>query len=103
MKDIVISKSDSKSLLTAIKIAIDDCDYVTANMFEAFLDVAVSSYLRGKGLRLDGLHQQKNRDYASLQVADALWEFASDESSYSWFVEWIARLDSSLAEKELLP
>lgn len=98
-----VSTDDSKSILGILDGALHKYDYVTPFLFSTLLDVAIYSYIRGKGVKVDGVHQHKKRDEVALQIADTLWEFATDDPKYAWFVKWMKRLDKAIVEREIKP
>jgi len=101
--DVTISAGDSRSLLGILEYTLRQYDYATPHVFSFLLHAVIHSYVRGRGIKLDGVHQQKQRDDISLQIADTLWEYASDNAKYVWFVEWVKRLDKSMKEREVRP
>lgn len=101
--DIAVSTGDSKSLLGILEYTLRQYDYSTPHVFSLLLNAVICSYIRGRGLKLDGIHQQKQRDEIALQIADTLWEYASDNARYVWFVEWVRKLDKSMKEREVRP
>ena len=101
--DITVSAGDSRSLLGILEYTLRQYDYATPHVFSLLLNAVIYSYIRGRGIKLDGIHQQRQRDDVSLQIADTLWEYASDNAKYVWFVEWVDKLDKSMKEREVRP
>lgn len=97
-----VSKSDCKSLLSSLKYTLEQIDYPNTGIFSECLKLLTQGYLRGRGIRLDGFSQQKEKEQYVLFLADVMWEMSLEEDSYRWFVEWVKKLESAVKEKEVL-
>lgn len=97
-----VSKSDCKSLLNSLKYALEQIDYPNTGIFSECLKLLTQGYLRGRGVRLDGFNQQKEKEQYVLFLADVMWEMALEEDSCKWFVEWVSKLEGAVREKEVL-
>jgi len=97
-----VSKSDCKSLLNSLKYTLEQIDYPNTGIFSECLKLLTQGYLRGRGVRLDGFNQQKEKEQYVLFLADVMWEMALEEDSCKWFVEWVSKLESAVKEKEVL-
>ena len=100
---ITVPKSDCKSLLNSLYCTIETIDYPNTAVFSECLKLLVQSYLRGRGVRLDGINQQKDKEHYVLYLADVLWEMAVDNAEYDWFIRWIVKLEKVVKEREVLP
>ena len=97
-----VSKSDCKSLLNSLKCTLEQIDYPNTGIFSECLKLLTQSYLRGRGVRLDGFNQQKEKEQYVLFIADVMWEMALEDDSCEWFVRWVKKLESAVKEKEVL-
>ena len=98
-----VSKSDCKSLLTSLRCTLEQIDYPNTGIFSECLKLLTQGYLRGRGVRLDGFNQQKEKEQYVLFLADVMWETALEDASCEWFVRWVSRLECAVKEKEVLP
>ena len=57
-----VSKSDCKSLLNSLKHTLEHMDYPNTGIFSECLKLVTQGYLRGRGIRLDGFNQQKEKE-----------------------------------------
>ena len=97
-----VSKSDCKSLLTSLRCTLEQIDYPNTGIFSECLKLITQGYLRGRGVRLDGFNQQKEKEQYVLFIADVMWEMALEDDSCEWFVRWVKKLESAVKEKEVL-
>jgi len=97
-----VSKSDRKSLLNSLKCTLEQIDYPNTGIFSECLKLIIQGYLRGRGIRLDGINQQKEKEQYVLFIADVMWEMALEEDSCKWFVKWVSKLEAAVKEKEVL-
>ena len=100
---LTIPKSDCKSLLNNLYCTIETIDYPNTGIFSECLKLLIQSYLRGRGVRLDGINQQKDKEQHILFLADTLWDMAVEHESYDWFIRWIVKLEKVVKERELKP
>ena len=98
-----VPKSDCKSLLNSLYCTIDAMDYPNTAIFSECFKVLLQSYLRGRGVRLDGVNQQKYKEEYVLFLADVLWDMAVEDEAYDWFIRWITRLEKVAKQREIMP
>ena len=101
--NLTVSKSDCKSLLSSLHSSLEAMDYPNTGVFSECLKLILQSYLRGRGIHLDGVTQQKCKEKYVLFLADVLWEVAVEDETYDWFIRWITRLDKMMKEREISP
>ena len=97
-----VSKRDCKSLLNSLKFTLKYIDYPNTGIFAECLKLLTQGYLRGRGIYLDGVNQQKKKEQYVLFLADVMWETALEDESCEWFVKWVSRLEGAVKEKEVL-
>lgn len=97
----IISKGDCKSLLSIIQEVKTDFEYLTPSMFSGLMSIAVLSYLRGSGYRLDGSKKGKERFILLETGIENLVDFSINNDGFEWFLDFLDKFQDSVNEREL--
>ena len=100
---LTMSKHDGKSLLNSLYYTIESIDYPNTGIFSECLKLIIHGYLRGRGLRLDGISQHRQKEEYTISLANILWDMATEDESYGWFVWWVAKIERAVEEREIMP
>ena len=99
---LTVSRNDGKSLLNSLYYTIESIDYPNTGTFSECLKLLIHSYLRGRGLRLDGISQNKKKEEYTIYLANILWDMATENESYDWFVWWIDKVEKAMKRERYL-
>ena len=100
---LTVSHHDGKSLLNSLFYTLESIDYPNTGTFSECLKLIIHGYLRGRGFRLDGISQHKQKEEYTISLANVLWDVAAGDESYDWFVWWVSKIEKAVEERDMLP
>lgn len=98
----IISDSDCKMMLSLLEASFAEFEYLTPVMFAALLDVSINSYLRGKGFKIWGSRNRKQRLETLSLCLNNLQDFCMGNSGYDWFLGKLDKIQEVNEEQNIL-